>query len=640
MKEELIRKLSSGEALTSDNRSELLGLLEKKKQYGIVWEDKPEDIEKQLVNEIPVLHEVAERAIVSEEEDSPNHVLIEGDNLHALTTLSYTHVGKIDLIYIDPPYNTGNKDFVYNDFFVDKEDNYRHSKWLSFMEKRLTIAKRLLSDEGAVFISIDDNEVAQSKLLCDEVFGDRNFVANILRKVKSGAGHDSKLLSIEHEYILVYAKNKEKLEFSKHVQNVDDDNKYRFEDEYVGVRGKYYLRDLQYGSSKNQASNWEIECPDGYLMSSDEHGKDGHEWRWGQKKVLWGIKNDFVVFKKQSSGKWKVYIKQYQFVDNKGNSRVRTIPYSAYIDEYLNAQGTQEISSILGSKIFSYPKPVDLIKHLIGLCSNKNATILDFFAGSGTTLHAVMKKNEEDGGNRKCILVTNNENEICEDVTYERNKRVIEGFESNSKVSDTLLEQKLTLSQLKKADKLLEKAETIKAQKESKYAKIKSEIKDGVFRLVGEYDNKENIPGLTHNSLRYYRTAFVPRERSNQTEQELVLNATSMLCIKEDIYHAEQQFGRFKTHPQLLGYFKDEKKHMLVIYREEIVKQVAEEIETMDFDKPLIVYTFSTNNNPHTDEFSEVLDKVRLTALPKAIYAAYKDVLPEQATLKEEGGEE
>ena len=168
----LIKRINTLEGLTDKERSALLGLLRENKTYGLVWEDKPEDVEERLRDELPILTEVPERAIINEDKDAPNHILIEGDNLEALATLAYTHEGKIDVIYIDPPYNTGNKDFIYNDSYVDKEDSYRHSKWLSFMSRRLKIAKKLLSDRGVIFISIDDNEQAQLKLLCDETFGE------------------------------------------------------------------------------------------------------------------------------------------------------------------------------------------------------------------------------------------------------------------------------------------------------------------------------------------------------------------------------------------------------------------------------------------------------------------------------------
>lgn len=175
-KNELKQKIEEIEGLTNEEKSELIKLLRSQKKYGLVWEDKPEDAEQRMVNEQPVLVEVPERAILSDDAEAPNHILIESDNLEALTALSYTHAGKIDVIYIDPPYNTGNKDFIYNDSFVDKEDGYRHSKWLSFMNKRLKIAKNLLSEKGVIFISCDDNEQAPLKMLCDEIFGEANFL--------------------------------------------------------------------------------------------------------------------------------------------------------------------------------------------------------------------------------------------------------------------------------------------------------------------------------------------------------------------------------------------------------------------------------------------------------------------------------
>lgn len=179
-KQELISKIHEIIGLSADEKSALVELINTSKRYGLIWEDKPEEVEERLREELPVLTEVKERAIISDDPSAPNHILIEGDNYEALTALSYTHAGKIDVIYIDPPYNTGNKDFVYNDSFVDSEDSFRHSKWLSFMNKRLKIAKQLLQDKGVIFISIDDNEQAQLKLLCNEVFGESNFFCNLI----------------------------------------------------------------------------------------------------------------------------------------------------------------------------------------------------------------------------------------------------------------------------------------------------------------------------------------------------------------------------------------------------------------------------------------------------------------------------
>ena len=209
-KTELTRKIQALDGLSNEEKSALLGLIRSHKKYGLVWEDKPEDVEERLLDELPVLIEDKDRALTDAGSDAPNHILIEGDNLEALTTLAYTHEGKIDVIYIDPPYNTGNKDFIYNDSYVDSEDSYRHSKWLSFMSKRLRIAKKLLSDNGVIFISIDDNEQAALKLLCDNPdcgFGADKFVGQLVWfKKRKGSFLSNKVVSLT-EYILIYTRN-------------------------------------------------------------------------------------------------------------------------------------------------------------------------------------------------------------------------------------------------------------------------------------------------------------------------------------------------------------------------------------------------------------------------------------------------
>ena len=205
-KKELVEKINSLDALTVEEKSAIIDLL-KQKKYGLVWENKPEDVEERLRVELPVLNEVTDKALLDGGDYAPNHILIEGDNLEALTALTYTHENTIDVIYIDPPYNTGNKDFVYNDSFVDSEDGYRHSKWLSFMDKRLRIAKRLLSDRGVIFISIDDNEQANLKLLCDEVFGEEKFVSNFIWKSRQNKDNRNITgVSNDHEYLVCYTK--------------------------------------------------------------------------------------------------------------------------------------------------------------------------------------------------------------------------------------------------------------------------------------------------------------------------------------------------------------------------------------------------------------------------------------------------
>ena len=575
----LIKRINTLEGLTDKERSDLLGLLRENKTYGLVWEDKPEDVEERLREELPILTEVPERVIISEDNDAPNHILIEGDNLEALAILAYTHEGKIDVIYIDPPYNTGNKDFIYNDSYVDKEDSYRHSKWLSFMSRRLKIAKKLLSDRGVIFISIDDNEQAQLKLLCDEIFGADRFITNLIWQKKTGAA-DANGIAIITEYILVYCLDPQNAKnIFSYNKNAFDIKRYRYTDEFEKIRGPFYYDSLDRGSIQySDGLNYGIEAPDGSMIFPNgrlSFVNDGWTWKWSKEKVEWGIKNKFIEIvptNKKKNG-WAVKYKIYLNVDNEGNAIEKSVPYKNLISGILNADAANDIKTIFNSKAFSYAKRIELIKLFINLIANKKGIILDFFAGSGTTLHATMQLNAEDGGHRQCILVTNNENNICEEVTYERNRRVIQGY-TNAK--------------------------------------------------------GEEVAGLTKNNLRYYRTGFVGRNRSMQNMRKLVNLATDMLCIKEDLYTEQNTFGGQKTYKGIFRYFDDGKKQMLVIYREEAIDELVDIIYDMDIPQPIKVYVFSPSEDPWEGSFDDVSDKVELCALPQAIYNTYRRILPKK----------
>ena len=403
------------------------------KKYGLVFEEHREEIDEVLDTHTPVLTEENDLFI---DNDGQMNFLIEGDNLASLKLLKKTHKGKIDLIYIDPPYNTGSKDFIYDDAYVVKEDGYRHSKWLSFLSKRLLIAKSLLSNNGIICISISDIEQATMRILCNEIFGEQNFVGNLVWANKEGGGSsDSKLFRIKHEYIVVYAKNIELIDIAG--VKISNEDRYKSSDEYEAIRGKYYLQKLGMGSIQYSSSlDYPIDTPDGStVMPKDNNGGKKACWRWSQDKYKWGKDNGFIEIKKDSKGVWTVYTKQYLKCDNEGNIIVRTNRPMGIIDEFSSTQCAKTVRQIFGETIFSYPKDVNLIIWLIERIASKDITILDFFAGSGTTGHAVMKLNVEDSGNRKFILCTNNENNICRNVTYERIKRVIdkEGYSASLK---------------------------------------------------------------------------------------------------------------------------------------------------------------------------------------------------------------
>ena len=399
---------------TDDDSLIALGEIEKElksKKYGLVWEEHEEAVDVQMKTQIPVFTEVKEREICADENGAYNF-LLEGDNLHSLYLLEKTHRGKFDVIYIDPPYNTGKKDdFKYNDAFVVKEDTFRHSKWLSFMAERLKIAKKLLTEQGVIFISIDDNEQAALKLLCDEILGEHNYITSLIWQKKKGGSNDSRHVATEHEYILVYANHIDNLNniFIEYDENYV--SRYKEKDEI----GKYFWDTFKRKSGKQY---YPIICPDGTVLQYDENGEP-ISWLRSEARFLSDLKAGEVRII-EVNGKWTVHFKQRQPKGYKPRSII-----TEYGTTSTGADQAKKIFNVTNK--FSNPKPSTLIDFLIKFSPNKDATILDFFAGSGTTGQAVMELNKQDGGNRRFILCTNNENNICEEVTYQRLKTVITG---------------------------------------------------------------------------------------------------------------------------------------------------------------------------------------------------------------------
>ena len=362
--------------------------------------------------------------------DNTQNLYIEGDNLEVLKLLQKSYLGKVKMIYIDPPYNTGN-DFVYHDDFartqadedlfagnVDELGNrYRkntdsngkyHSDWCSMIYSRLMVARSLLSEDGVIFISIGDEEIANLKKIGEEVFGVNNFVANLIWQSTPGSntGDDVKTVT---ENILLFCKDRTSCSFLN--KSITDNEKYSNKDEYYERRGGYVLNKLDRrmtGSHYSEALNYSIEMPDGtMLFPGNSNIKQEHwNWRWSSSKVKWGIDNGFIQIKK-SNNMWSVYFKQYEKVNNEDKPIVRTLPYQNLlsIDGANSARGTREVMDIFDGKFFDYPKPLSLIRYLEQMSLDRNDTILDFFSGSSTTAHAVMQLNAEDGGNRKFILV-------------------------------------------------------------------------------------------------------------------------------------------------------------------------------------------------------------------------------------------
>lgn len=423
------------------------------KRYGLVWEEHAELVEEEMKTKIPVFIEDYSRKIEGNPSTSDYNFLLEGDNLHSLHLLSKTHSGMIDVIYIDPPYNTGNKDFVYNDKIVDKNDTYSHSKWLSFMSKRLEIAQKLLCETGVIFISIDDNEQAQLKLLCDEIFANHNFIAQCIHKNNSNK-NQSKLIGVSTEYFFVYAKNIEKLRKSEidgwklEKQGSKDINKKYNQLKKLGLSLEEIesnIKDMYKRPKYSHLSRWNKVDEKGVFKDADLSRDNGPKdytiinpetnepcvipdrgWGKSYEELLRLQKENMIWYGDQSTAPgMKSYITGEDY----------SVPDSFWYFD--NSIDTKFLKKIFGRKVFNNPKPVDMIKNIIQMSSKKDSIILDFFAGSGTTGHAVAQLNKEDNGKRKYILCTNNENNICEEVTYKRIVNIQENLPHNLKYYKT-----------------------------------------------------------------------------------------------------------------------------------------------------------------------------------------------------------
>lgn len=637
-KTELARKIQTLEGLSNEEKTALLELIRGHKKYGLVWEDKPEDIEEQLREDLPVLVERNDdkvHSIISDNPDAPNHLIIEGDNLAALTELSYTHAGKVDVIYIDPPYNRGENDFKYNDTYIDKDNPFRHSLWLNFMSKRLKAAKALLRDTGIIIIHIDEHEYNALYLLLDEIFSSQNNLGSIIWNKMNPKG-DAKGVASMHEYIVIFAKSKDIFLSQEGTLMRQKPNaekilaKARTLFSKIGKRAipdeikkavapfgysKEVLKDFEVlydlDLINKEFQNWLAASPFGKGEKAYKYiSPSGRVFRsvsmaWPNKEIApddyWiplrhpvtgeecpipskGWRNPPLTMERLL-GTSDVYevagltIKGEIVFSRKKNGSLNIPERIYYLDENMSENvpsiyndGSSDDTLLKNLNIsFEYPKTVSVASYLLKNIHPNARLIVDFFAGSGTTLHAIMSLNAEDGGNRTGILCTNNENHICEDTTYKRNAQVILGYQNG----------------------------------------------------------KDDVAGLTDNNLRYYRTEFLPRERSVKNMRALVEAATGLLCIKNDLY-TEAPFGGRKMNSRYARYFEHGEKRMLVIYEERAIPFIVDILKTMPDGETIKVYIFSHGSYAYNDEFEEVADKVTLCALPQAIYDAYQKVLPKR----------
>lgn len=559
-------------------------------KYGLVWdkEDTKEDVVLHCENNIPLLVQEEDKKIICNEGE--NNILIEGDNYHALTALNFVAKETIDIIYIDPPYNTGHNDFSYNDKFVDKEDCYRHSKWLNMISKRLVLAKELLKKDGIIFISIDDKEQANLKLLCDSIFGENNFITNFCWEKTQHFGRQKINYYSNCEYILCYAKKlfnsdngslKELLVEKVKTDLIDAPlfNASNKENILTFKKGtvKFNLKDGTYKTSKNES--YLLIKP--VIIKNSLNANDlilKFKSRWSQKTIdeeinkgttFWIKSDGFAIRTVYHLGKTTNESPKQLIFTNTNNPLCSINRFKTKVG--VNEEGSNELSNIITQNIFSYPKPVSLIKYLLSLYynydlkqHNNNFTVLDFFAGSGTTGQAVMELNKEDGGHRKFILCTNNENNICTGVTYPRLKTVISGIRPDA----------------------------------TKYS--------------------EGLP----NNLFYFKTDFVKDE--NNTEQarySLVEKVDGLLCIAENIFE-EVERNDYSSH------YKSKNKHLFIFndyYSKEKFDEFKQRILKTIGSK--IVYIYSSNNDVDPTLIND--KDLIIKPIPSKIYEIYKEIVEE-----------
>lgn len=389
----------------------------RRERYGMDWPGKKDCMKLIQQPAIGTLKPCREESV---DFDQTENLFIEGDNLEVLKLLQKSYYGKIKMIYIDPPYNTGNE-FIYPDDYSESLDTYLayaglvddegkrfstntpnegrfHTKWLNMMYPRLYLARNLLREDGIIFVSIDDNEVRGLRSICDEIYGEENFIGQITWKNVYGGGAKAKHIVNQHEYVLVYAKNKSEIDTIELPPDPSARKRYTEKDNKYPIRGPYYTQPLA-TTSMDERPN--LRFP---IIWNGEEIWPEKQWQWSKEKVDQALKEDDLVIKKSETGQWSVRYKQY-LRDEDGKERGAKL-FSVLTGPWSQA-GTAEIAELLGNgKIFPFPKPSELIKHLISACSyNPDAIVLDFFAGSCPTVQSVFNLNKELGSTLKFIMV-------------------------------------------------------------------------------------------------------------------------------------------------------------------------------------------------------------------------------------------
>lgn len=557
------------------SKEELIKIVHKleKKRYGLVWEDKPELLAQECKTKLPVITEEKSKEIVTNK-DEPTNIFIEGDNYHSLWTLNYSHKKKIDVIYLDPPYNTGSRSWKYNNDFVEKDDSFRHSKWLSFMYKRLVLAKNLLKNDGFIIISIDHYELFYLGAICDEIFREENRIGIVTVVHKPEGRNQEKFFGTSNEYMLFYAKNKDRCNFRNSILDEEIQVKFDEEDEVGKYRLKNFIRltDGKYSLRENKPHFYYPVYVSPDLTEISIIKIEGFEevfpitkkgvertWKTTDKTLLKRASAGEIVAKQDDTGRIDLFEKLRE------NQVIKT----HWIKKEYHAYhfGTKLLKSILCSKVFEFPKSLYLLIDTLKITAKKDAIVLDFFAGSGTTGHAVLELNKEDGGKRKFILCTNNENNngngfngIAEDICYPRMKKVIEGYKNS--------------------------------------------------------DGKEN-QGLGSN-LKYYKTDFVPFAYTDSDKRELTNKSTEVLCL------AEETYDKILVRQGEFSLFENSSKITAIIYGEDFIEDCKNEIKKLN--KTITIYVFSYDKEYNPEDFADLEGKIKIKPIPEAILNVYRKI--------------
>lgn len=537
--------------------------LEARKKYGLVWDEEhtPEEFEKEAKDALPILKQVQDKTIHSSPDD-PTHILIEGDNYHALSVLNYTHEKAVDVIYIDPPYNTGNNTWKYNNRYVNDDDGYKHSKWLSFMDKRLRLARNLLSPDGIICVTIDNYEVHTLRLLMEEIFLERDIIMTVIEhnfrgRVKNNFAltHEYALWGVPKDQDLITRQREKSDDILRNLRRTGQGSRrhesptmffgVEVNKENLEIVGVTHSLKLDEAIPKHNNPKTEIIYP------IDDEGVE-RRWYFGRATTL-KESREGTVWAKRIKGKIQIHYRKAG--QEKRRKSVWTNPKfdgSTY--------GTELLTSIIGQNDFPFPKSLYAVKECIEACTyKKDAVIVDFFAGSGTTGHAVLELNKEDEGQRQVILCTNNENNICIDITYPRVKRVIKGYKST----------------------------------------------DG-----------KKIPALGGN-LNYYRTAFVPAAPTDANKEMLTQRSVEMLCLRENTFEFVRENSVWKL-------YKNQSHYTAILFDNLAIPKFKKELAKLEM--PIRAYIFSLGDETFEDEFEDMADRVSVRPIPEAILRVYRRI--------------